>query len=134
MDIFEKNFDQWNQTKKNLEKDMNSLDNFPKEGEVWVSYLGKNIGVEQNGGIDNFSRPVLVIKKFNNQMFWVVPLSTKQKKFDFYFNFKDKNNQQASVVLAQLKLMSSKRFKRNLYKISRDDFVKIKGRLKEFIS
>lgn len=65
-------------------------------------------------------------------MFWVVPLSTKQKKFDFYYNFLDNNNQKISVVLAQLKLMSIKRFKRDIYKISQDDLVEIKKRLKEF--
>jgi len=51
--------------------------------------FGKNIGFEQNGSGDNFSRPVLIVKKFNNHMFWCVPLSTKQKTFDFYFNYTD---------------------------------------------
>jgi len=52
---------------------------FPKSGEVWMCTLGQNLGREQNGGPRDFSRPVLVIKKFNNEIFWVVPLSTKTK-------------------------------------------------------
>lgn len=129
-----KDFDKWNKIKQNIESEQKELSQFPKEGEVWVSFLGKNLGVEQNGGRDNFSRPVLVIKKFNNQMFWVVPLSTKQKKFDFYYNFKNENNEKISVILAQLKLMSIKRFKRNIYKISQNDFIEIKKKLKGFFS
>jgi mRNA-degrading endonuclease toxin of MazEF toxin-antitoxin module len=43
-------------------------------------------GREQIGRLQNFSRPILVIKKFNNWIFWVVPLSTKQKRHGFQFN------------------------------------------------
>ncbi|MBU1046848.1 type II toxin-antitoxin system PemK/MazF family toxin [Patescibacteria group bacterium] len=129
-----KDFDKWNNLKKNIDITKDFLKSFPKEGEVWISFLGKNIGVEQNGGNKNFSRPVLVVKRFNNQMFWVVPLSTKQKKLDFYYNFKDKDEQNISVILAQLKLMSIKRFKRDVFKINKKDFIEIKYRLKNFFN
>jgi len=59
-------FDEWNKLKKEIDTKEDVLDNFPKEGEVWMSNLGKNIGFEQNGSGDNFSRLVLIIKKFNN--------------------------------------------------------------------
>src|SRR3990167_7166430 len=87
----------------------------PQLGEIWMCALGKNIGREQNGGGKNFSRPMLVIKKFNNEIFWVLPLSTKQKKIDFYYNFKDKNNQDVSVIISQIRLIYIKRFERKLY-------------------
>ncbi len=61
-------FDLWNKLKKILDFQGYRLPKFPKEGEVWMSNLGKNIGFEQNGGGNNFSRPILVVKKFNNQM------------------------------------------------------------------
>ena len=44
------------------------------------------------------------------------------------------NNEKISVILAQLKLMSIKRFKRNIYKISQNDFIEIKKKLKGFFS
>ena len=116
------NFDSWNELKKKVDGEINEPDRFPKEGEVWISTLGKNIGFEQNGSGDNFSRPVLIIKKFNNHMFWSVPLSTRQKKFDFYYNFIDVNNNKVSVILAQLKLISIKRLKRKLYDLSDENW------------
>lgn len=64
-----KDFDSWNELKKKIDVEKNEPDRFPKEGEVWMSSLGKNIGYEQNGSGDNFSRPILIIKKFNNHMF-----------------------------------------------------------------
>ncbi|MFH0803976.1 MAG: type II toxin-antitoxin system PemK/MazF family toxin [Candidatus Zambryskibacteria bacterium] len=128
-----KEYDVWNRLKKKVQFEFEIPTYFPQEGEVWMSSLGKNVGHEQNGSGDNFSRPVLVIKKFNNHMFWCTPLSTRQKPFDFYFNFTDPNNEKVSVILAQLKLISVKRLKRNLYRIDSDIFEKIKEKLRDFI-
>jgi len=128
-----KDFDSWNELKKKIEAEKNEPDKFPKEGEVWMSSLGRNIGFEQNGSGANFSRPVLIVKKFNNHMFWCVSLSTKQKNFDFYFNYTDQNNQKVSAILAQMKLVSVKRLKRKLYELSRDKLQEIKLKLKSFL-
>ena len=95
--------------------------------------LGKNIGYEQNGSGDSFSRPVLIIKKFNNQMFLCVPLSTKQKDFDFYYNYIDPNNQKVSVILAQIKLISVKRLKRKLYEFEEKQLKEILSKLKSYL-
>jgi len=128
-----KDFDSWNELKKEIDVEKNEPDRFPKEGEVWMSSLGKNIGYEQNGSGDNFSRPILIIKKFNNHMFWVIPLSTKQKDFDFYFNFTDPNNQKVSAILAQMKLVNVKRLKRKLYGVPNELFDEIRQKLKSFL-
>jgi len=98
-----------------------------------MSNVGRNIGFEQNGSGDNFSRPVLIVKKFNNHMFWAISLSTKQKDFDFYFNFTDSNNQKVSAILAQMKLISVKRLKRKLYDIPNELFDEMKQKLKSFL-
>lgn len=98
-----------------------------------MSSVGVNIGYEQNGSKDNFSRPMLIIKKFNNHMFWAIPLSTKQKDFDFYFNFTDPNGQKVSAILAQMKLVSVKRLKRDIYIMPLELFKEIKEKLKSFI-
>lgn len=126
-------YDTWNELKKKIQSDVSSRDYFPKEGEVWMSSIGKNIGFEQNGSGSNFSRPVLVVKKFNNHMFWCASLSTKQKKFDFYYNFTDPNEQKVSIILAQLKLVSVKRLKRKLYEIEPDTFRGIRAKLRGFL-
>ena len=128
-----KDFDKWNELKKKIDKKNDLPDNFPKEGEVWMSSVGVNVGYEQNGSEDNFSRPMLIIKKFNNHMFWAIPLSTKQKDFDFYFNYTDPNDQKVSAILAQMKLVSVKRLKRDIYIIPKELFGQIKEKLKSFL-
>lgn len=126
-------FDTWNRIKKELNNSENYPEKFPKEGEVWMSSLGHNLGYEQNGSGEQFSRPVLVIKKFNNHMFWVVPLSTKQKSLDFYFNYTDVNNQKVSAILAQMKLFSIKRLKRNMYTVDNNLMAEIRERLQKLL-
>ena len=128
-----KDFNRWNELKKKIDNEDSLPDNFPKEGEVWMSSVGVNIGYEQNGSEDNFSRPMLIIKKFNNHMFWAIPLSTKQKDFDFYFNFTEPNGQKVSAILAQMKLVSVKRLKRDIYIIPKELFEEIKDKLKLFL-
>lgn len=130
---FKSEFDRWNGIKKSIEFSKNQRTLFPKAREVWMCSLGKNIGFEQNGSIGNFSRPVLVVKKFNNQMFWGAPLSTKQKGFDFYFNFNDPLGQKVAVILAQLHLFSVKRFNRKMYEMANNDFLIVQNKLKEFV-
>jgi len=66
-------------------------------------------------------------------MFWAVPLSTKQKSFDFYYNFIDFRGARVSVILAQLKLVSVKRMERKLYEIGAIHFLQIKTRLQKFL-
>ena len=124
-------FDRWNEVKKQVDA-FTPGEPFPMTREVWIGVLGKNIGVEQNGGVDNFLRPVLIVKKFNNTMFLVVPLSTKQKPYDFCYNFIDLNGVKASAILAQIRLVSIKRLKRKLYDFPIKDFRQIKFRLRSF--
>jgi hypothetical protein len=49
------------------------------EGQVFWCFLGENVGSEQNGKGQYFHRPVLIFKKFNNDIFWGIPMSTKNK-------------------------------------------------------
>ncbi len=126
-------FDRWNEVKKLTDRVIPG-EPFPMAREVWICVLGKNIGVEQNGSLVDFLRPVLIVKKFNNNMFLVVPLSTKQKLFDFYYNFTDLSGAKVSTILAQIRLISVKRFKRKLYDFPIKDFKVIKYRLRSFFS
>ncbi len=129
----EKEFDGWNEEKKKIEIREVNPKLFPQYGEVWMLALGKNIGREQNGSGQDFSRPILVIKKFNNEIFWVLPLSTKQKKIDFYYNFTDVHNAKASVIISQIRLVHIKRFERKMYEMNSSDIQEIKRRLREYM-
>jgi mRNA interferase MazF len=126
-------FDSWNSLKKSLNESISEKEKFPEEGEVWMCHLGNNIGFEQNGSGEDFSRPVLIIKKFNYKMFWSVPLSTKQKDLNFYYNYTDPHGNKVSAILAQMKLLSTKRLRRKMYTISETELEEIKKKLRKLI-
>ena len=102
----QKDFDNWNNLKKKLEK----REKFPsfKEREIWWISIGTNNGDELCGKSELFSRPVLILKKFNNHFFFGIPLSSVQKDNKYYFNFEFKGKEQ-SALMCQAKPFSAKR-------------------------
>ena len=71
-----KDFDSWNEEKKSLENVGHDILAF-HEREIWWCSIGINLGDEQDGKNELFERPVLILKKFNNKVAWVLPMSTK---------------------------------------------------------
>jgi len=131
-EVYSKNFDEWNGVKKVLEKD---IENFLQinERELWWCSLGINLGDEEDGKNDNFERPVLIIKKFNNRIIWVLPLSTQPGNLKYYFSINFKNIK-SYVILSQLRLVSVKRLKRMLGKLSPKQFGEIKKKIITFLN
>jgi mRNA interferase MazF len=100
--------------------------------EIWWANIGSNIGFEQDGKNFDFSRPVLILKKFNKNMPWVLPLTSKNKSGNYFYNLHYKK-ENYTFILPQLKLISSKRLIRKINKISIEDFEVIKNKIKEFL-
>ena len=127
-----KDFDSWNNEKKNLEKIGHESLPF-HEREIWWCSIGINLGDEQDGKNELFERTILVIKKFNNKIAWVLPMTTKDKEGEYYYKIKY-DGRAFNVILSQLRLTSVKRFHRLVRKISPKQFNEIKERLIGFLS
>lgn len=104
-----------------------------KEGQVWWTSVGQNIGVEANGKNENYERPVVIIKKFNGLSFLGVVITSKKKEGKYYFELKDESGVSSFANLSQLKLMSSKRLIRNIRELPVKDFEVIRDKIKEYI-
>lgn len=124
-------FDCWNNKKKRLEVVDNLRINFA-EREVWWCSLGKNIGDEENGKNDLFERPVLILKKFSRNSVVVIPLTTKGKS-DSVFYYKLLQGENSWVIMSQVRLVSTKRFLRKMYKVGRGEFLTIKSKTSKLI-
>jgi mRNA interferase MazF len=119
-----KNFDEWNKIKKTISVFFKNK--YFKERDLWWSKIGCNLGHEQDGKGVNFERPVLIIKKFNNRIFWAIPLSTKIKNNKYYFSFFAKDGIKRSAILSQIKLMDIVRLEEKISYIDIETFNKIK--------
>ena len=92
-----------------------------KEGEVWWSSVGENVGVEICGKGKGYTRPVVVLKKIGRYSFWAVPLTSKEHKGSWYTSFEFQGNVE-TAALAQIQCMSVSRLHRKMGQLSRADF------------
>lgn len=126
-----KDFKEWHNEKVDLHEHKNRA--FFHEREVWFASLGANIGFEQDGKHEKFLRPVIILKKFNNEVCWVIPTTRKDKKGKYYFKFEYKENEFTSVILSQLRLIDSKRLDYKIGNMKECDFIEMKKRLITFL-
>jgi mRNA interferase MazF len=105
-----------------------------KERDVWWLSVGHNVGCEEDGKNLDFSRPVLVVKKFNDAMFWGIPLTSRQKTGSFYCSFlvsgTDVTN---TALLSQLRVFDTKRFIKKMGMVNKQDFNTVKTKLTDFL-
>jgi mRNA-degrading endonuclease toxin of MazEF toxin-antitoxin module len=122
-----KDFNNWNIEKQNLERNKRSELIFHAR-EIWWCSIGVNLGDEQDGKNRLYERPVLVLRKFNNKVAWILPMTTKNKIGDYYYQLEHDGNV-SSVILSQLKLVSVKRFRRLIRQISQYQFALIQDKV-----
>lgn len=104
-----------------------------KEREIWFCHLGENIGFEQDGRGEDFLRPVIVIKKFNKEVFWGLPLTKTPKTGPYYFTFLFQE-EASTAILSQIRLLDAKRLKYKCGNISEVDYIGIKTKIRQLIA
>ncbi len=101
--------DYWKWHKKKEEINDNKGTALFHEREVWWCALGVNVGFEQDGNGELFTRPTIILKKFNLDACLVVPLTTKTKKGRYYFNVGKAGGREAIAIISQLRFVDRKR-------------------------
>src|SRR3989344_1513914 len=115
-----KDFDGWNAGKKMLDAHAGGTD--CHEREIWWCSIGVNIGSEQHSQTDDFSRPVVVIRRFTRDIFWGVPLTTKIKEhipFRIMFMMGDQAN---DALILQMRAYDRRRLVRKIGMVSEEIF------------
>jgi|SRR3989344_1340758 len=126
-----KDFKKWHDKKSGI--DGIEVRPFFHEREIWYCALGANIGFEQDGGGEDFLRPAIIFKKFNNEIFWTIPLTHTQKTTKYYFQFTFQGTAPSVAILSQIRLMDARRLDHKIGDISRDDFEKLTKRFKALL-
>ena len=127
-------YNNWNGIKITIENE-NIIVGFKKR-DIFYMNMGKNIGFEQDGKGENFVRPVVIIKGFNKNMFFGIPLSTKIKEGKFYYKFQFQKKDELVeniALLSQMRLFSTKRLLNKIGVISKEDFESLKNEFKSLI-
>lgn len=126
-----KNFVTWHKSKVSLQED--KARPFFHEGEVWSCAMGLNIGFEQDGRGEQYLRPVVIVKKFNNEVCWGVPLTTTKKKGKYYFSF-TLNDSTSTAILSQIRLIDGKRLQYKMGTVSKEDCAGIRKNLAQLLA
>lgn len=124
----DKNYLAWSSTKEKI-NNVKERVSFFNEKDVWFASVGLNIGFEQDGKGEEYLRPVIVLKKFNNETFWGVSLTTQKKAGRYYFELGFSNGRTSTVNISQLRLMDSKRLKYKVSTVNEFDFLELKKRI-----
>jgi mRNA interferase MazF len=129
---YEKNFGNWGIQKAKINEKDSRL-GF-REGEVWWCNIGVNVGVEIDGKDKEFSRPALVLKKFNNESFWAIPLTTSAKRGRFYIPVKIDNCIDGVTNISQLRLLDAKRLTTRIGVITVEDSARIRKAVRNLLN
>jgi mRNA-degrading endonuclease toxin of MazEF toxin-antitoxin module len=101
--------------------------------EIWWCALGANIGFEQDGKNDTFERPVLILRKFNKHMAWVLPLTSRDKKESPFYQATEHEGKTYYIILSQVRTISSKRLLRKLRTLPEEEFEQVREKVKGFL-
>jgi len=120
-------FDEWNEVKKQTHLEKRRLDIKPRE--IFWAKIGQNIGDEEYGKGENFTRPVIVIKQLSRDLFLGIPTTTILKHNDYFHTFEYRNKQRGSIqnaaMILQLKVFSKKRVMNKIGMVHKKDFEEI---------
>lgn len=128
-----KDFRKWNDKKSTI--DQIEKRPFFHEREIWWCNLGMNVGFEQDGGGKDYLRPVIIYRKFNNEIFWAIPLTHTDKKTKYYFQLtKEADIPTSTAILSQIRLVDARRLSHKLeVNISKEDFATLTKKFKALL-
>jgi len=112
-------FDQWNERKKIT----NFHGSYPHflPGQIWWAQIGQNITTEVAGKGNDFLRPVVIIQRVYGNACLAIPLTTTERKEDYYFCFKDSKGKPQYALLTQIRYLDGKRLKYQRADIKKED-------------
>lgn len=104
-----------------------------KERDIWWVSIGVNVGFEEDGKHEKFIRPVLVLRKFNRELFLGIPMSTKIKDNPYYVQV-SVQEETVSVLISQIRVFSAKRMQDKLAELDKGELEKVKNEVIKMIS
>ena len=113
-------FDDWNHVKKATDAALDETRPYFHVGEIWWVRLGVNVGYETDGKNCEFTRPVIVLKKYNQYSFLAAPLTATQRPSPCRPPIGMVEGKPSSATLSQLRNIDSKRLVRKIGRLESD--------------
>jgi len=117
-----KDFDRWNASKKKIDREERPVDFH--EREIWWCSVGVNVGSEQHSQSVDFSRPIVIVKRFTARIFWGVPLTTKIRTGEYRIRF-GLNGIDNDMLVWHMRSFDRKRLVNKIGVLPRSEFQKL---------
>jgi|SRR3989344_2263042 len=95
------------------------------EGDLWWCAVGENVGIEVSGKSKDFTRPVIILKKFGRLGFLGIPTTTQTREGTWYVAFVHKGIRE-TAVLSQARAFSYKRLHSKMGTLDETDYQNVK--------
>ncbi len=126
----EKDFWAWHILKSGINK--SSFRPLFHEREIWWCSLGLNVGSEEDGKNYLFERPVVILRKFNREVFWGLPMTSRIRNDKYNFPCMH-NGGESSVILSQIRLWDAKRLMRKIGMLPTKAFLDVNERFEKLL-
>lgn len=97
-----------------------------KQNDIWWCSVGMNLGEEIFGKGKQFTRPVLIFKKFTSNSFLGLPLTSRSKSGSWYTKITLRGNNNW-VILNQARILDKKRLVDRMGTLDDTDVKKVKN-------
>ena len=81
----------------------------------------------------SFSRPVLIIKRCNQRLCWILPLTRQRPKYLTHHEITRVGEPPSFVVFEHLRSVDSRRLKKKLFQLAAEEVEAIRKRLRDLL-
>jgi mRNA interferase MazF len=128
----QKDFNGWNEIKKKIHEVDEYLPLYHERQIRWCR-LGANVGFEQDGTGEDFSRPILILRGLSRHVCIVIPLTTSTKKNKYHIPIGVIGGRDAAVIISQIRLIDTKRLDQHIATIGKKSFEDIQKAVKDVL-
>ncbi len=125
-EIEKSDFQKWMPVKERVDSRKMPENLYIHVGQVWWVSWGKNVGFEQDGKSELFTRPVVVIKVLSRSTFLVAPLTTSKQEHKFRVAVSDFGGEESKAIISQIRVIDIKRFQKKIGKVDAKSLKAIK--------
>ena len=101
--------------------------------ELWWCRIGVNVGSEQDGKGEEYSRPCLILRGFGPDGCLVIPLTTSVREHPLRIAIGEVEGQQARANLSQIRVIDTRRLVRKIGFLDKDAFDRIRKAAKDIL-
>jgi len=124
--------EKWHLIKNDLRKSAKEI--YFHEREVWWCSVGENIGFEENGKGEEFTRPIVILKRLSLDTCLIIPLTTSSKRKNILsVGVLDGEDEESFAMAEQVRLVDAKRLGLKIGSIDKEKFDKLVDFTKKII-